>query len=694
MTAPDPEAASRTHVLGRLAVLRARIGARVRARVVDDPAAADPFRGLYITEDEVARLVVPGPPLAEVASAEESSLLARVEAAADSAERSGVDLRLRRLARSFELSSTDLEMLLVALAPDVDPSFERLFAYLQDDVSRRRASTGLALQLCPDTGLTDGGRGRLHPRAPLAAGGLLLVEEHDRPFLTRSLRVPDRVTAHLLGGDEPDELVSLACSAVPEIGLEAVDPAVLALERGERLFYVRERTGAAGSSLAVSALARTKRTSLVVDLRRLSGSGNAMEAAISAVREARLLDAGLVAGPLDVLASQEPSAVRLLAENPCPTFLVGARSWDPDWAVELPMILEAPVPTATERDSLWRRALNGTGPMEVEPAAATAQFRLSPDQVMRAAGAARRRAASLGRPVTTNDLQTAARAQNAVGLDRLARRIRPKASWEDLVLPSDVRAQLDELLGKLRQRERVLDDWGLGRSSTKGRGISCLFAGESGTGKTLSAEVLAGHLGLDLYVVDLSSVIDKYVGETEKNLDRVFAEADRVNGVVLFDEADALFGKRSEVRDARDRWANVEVAYLLQRMELFDGIAILTTNLRANLDESFTRRLAGVIDFPRPDEGQRRLLWERNLGNGVPRSGDLDLGFLAASFDLSGGSIRNIVLAAAYMAAEDGDAVGMLHVVRAIEREYRKLGRLCVEGEFGPYHALVAPSGA
>jgi hypothetical protein len=661
--------------------------------VADDPAAIDPFRGLYITEDEVARLVAPGEPPARVACAEERSLLARVEAAADSAERSGVDLRLRRLARCFELSSTDVELLLVALAPDVDPSFERLYAYLQDDVSRRRASTGLALQLCPEVGLTDGGRGRLHPRMPLAAGGLLLVEEHERPFLTRSLRVPDRVTAHLLGGDEADELVSLARSTVPEIDLTGVEPAVRALEHGERLFYVRERTGAAGSSLAVSALARTKGMSLVVDLRRLSGSGDAMAGAIAAVREARLLDAGLVAGPLDVLASQELRAVRALAESPCPTFLVGSRSWDPDWAPELPMVLEAPVPSAAERDSLLRSALNGAGPIELDPAAATAQFRLSPDQLIRAAGAARRAAAIGGRPVTTDDLQTAARAQNAVGLDRLARRIQPRASWEDLVLPAHVRAQLDELLGRLRQRERVLDDWGLGRRSTKGRGISCLFAGESGTGKTLSAEVLAGHLGLDLYVVDLSSVIDKYVGETEKNLDRVFAEADRVNGVVLFDEADALFGKRSEVRDARDRWANVEVAYLLQRMELFDGIAILTTNLRANLDESFTRRLAGVIEFPLPDAGERRLLWERNLGDGVPRSSDLDLDFLAASFDLSGGSIRNIVLAAAFMAAEDGAAVGMLHVVRAIEREYRKLGRLCVEGEFGRYHALVAPSG-
>jgi SpoVK/Ycf46/Vps4 family AAA+-type ATPase len=251
-------------------------------------------------------------------------------------------------------------------------------------------------------------------------------------------------------------------------------------------------------------------------------------------------------------------------------------------------------------------------------------------------------------------------------------------------------AQLRELVARLRHRERVLEGWSLGRRSSKGRGITCLFAGDSGTGKTMSAEVVARDLGLDLYVIDLATVVDKYVGETEKNLDRVFAEADRVNGVLLFDEADALFGKRSEVKDARDRWANVEVAYLLQRMELFDGIAILTTNLRANVDEAFTRRLDAVVDFPLPDETHRRLLWEKNLRPEVPVSDDVDPAFLARSFKLAGGNVRNVVLTAAYLAAEEGEAVGMSQVIRAVQREYRKLGRLCVEDEFGPYYPLVA----
>jgi SpoVK/Ycf46/Vps4 family AAA+-type ATPase len=223
----------------------------------------------------------------------------------------------------------------------------------------------------------------------------------------------------------------------------------------------------------------------------------------------------------------------------------------------------------------------------------------------------------------------------------------------------------------------------------RGRGITGLFAGDSGTGKTMSAEVIAGVLGLDLYSINLATVVDKYVGETEKNLERIFSEADGINGVLLFDEADAIFGKRSEVRDAHDRYANIETAYLLQRMESFDGLAIRSTNLRANLDEAFARRLDAVIDFPLPDPDFREALWERCLGPDVPRGDDVDLRFAAERFELSGGNIRSIAVTAAYFAAETGKPVGMLELMRATQREYRKLGRLCVESEFGPWFSLV-----
>src|SRR2546429_5967539 len=197
--------------------------------------------------------------------------------------------------------------------------------------------------------------------------------------------------------------------------------------------------------------------------------------------------------------------------------------------------------------------------------------------------------------------------------------------------------QLKGLLPRARYREQVLDVWKMGGPSARRRGLTALFAGPSGTGKTMAAEVLASELGLDLYTVDLATVVDKYVGETEKNLDRIFVEADRVNGVLLFDEADAIFGKRSEVKDAHDRYANVEVAYLLQRMETFNGLAVLTTNLRSNLDEAFTRRLDAIVDFPMPEEEDRERLWRKNLRAELPTSDDVDVRFLAGAFNLSGG---------------------------------------------------------
>ncbi len=319
-----------------------------------------------------------------------------------------------------------------------------------------------------------------------------------------------------------------------------------------------------------------------------------------------------------------------------------------------------------------------------------AQFRLAPEHLDRAARSASIRARAHGRTVTEADLLAGVRAQNAAGLERLARRVEPAVAWGDLVLPGHVLTQLQELVARVRRRERVLDEWGLAHGGSRGRGVKALFAGESGTGKTMSAEVLAGALGLDLYVIDLSTVVDKYVGETEKNLDRIFAEAERVNGVLLFDEADALFGKRSDVRDAQDRYANVETAYLLQRMETFEGLAVLTTNLRANIDDAFARRLDVIVDFPMPEDHDRLRLWGLHLGPLVPRADDIDFDFLARSFRIAGGNIRNVALGAAYIAADADRAVSMLDLVRATEREYRKLGRLCVESEFGPYlHQLT-----
>jgi hypothetical protein len=685
MTAAAPALdASTLHLARRLGAVEARVRTAIAWRREHDLDPDDPFRGLYINDAHVDHLLgaPPGPIPADARSA---ALLAAAERDAATAKGRGEDVRLEALARAFGLDDVDVDLLLVALAPDVDARFEKLYGYLNDDVSRRRASVGLALELCQVPLVSGPGRARLGPGGALRAGGLLVVEDEDRPFLTRGLRVPDRVAGHLLGDDVTEPSVAVLRYAPFEHPDLPADPVcVRRLEAANGPCYLRERNGAAGAATAAAAVRSAGLDVLALDVRQVASVADVAGLAAVAAREARLVGAGLVVGPVDDL---DPAAIRVFADAPCPIVLIGARAWDPTWSRRPAVVVDAPVPTPEARTALWRAAL-GADIRDEAPAAAVAAFRLSPEQVASAAASASATAAAHQRLVDAADLQAGARSQNAAGLERLARRVEPDVAWDDLILPADALQLLQELTARARHRDLVLDTWRMGTSSARGRGVTALFAGGSGTGKTLSAEVVAADLGLDLYVIDLSSVIDKYIGETEKNLDRIFGEADRVNGVLLFDEADALFGKRSEVGDSRDRYANVEVAYLLQRMERFDGVAVLTTNLRSNVDEAFTRRLDTIVDFPDPDEEDRLRLWGHKLAP-LPIAADVDLSFLARAFRLSGGEIRNAAVTAAYLAASQDRSVGMADLVRAVEREYRKLGRMCVESEFGAYFPLL-----
>ncbi|WP_037840621.1 ATP-binding protein [Streptomyces sp. NRRL WC-3549] len=670
------------HLLARAVTVEQRVRRAVEARREADPDPDNEFRGLYLTEESVARLL------------DEDSARGFPEPAPDTPPDGGTGSRLALLEAEFGLTALDVEILLIALVPDLDDRFEAFYGYLNDDVSRRRPSIGLALGLCGLSPADPVARGRLSARAPLREAGLLLAEDLDRPFLSRALRVPDRVTAHLLGDDTRDpRLAGLLApwQAVPGVG----DPAPLArvLGRGARLAYLSEDQGGAGTALAASALTRAGLGVLGLDLARLTEDPAPAEAVRTLVREARLTGSGLVCAPLEAMSREHPRLLRLLTATPVPVVMVGRAPWDASWSAVPPLLLHAPRVGPAARGALWAdaygRAAQGPPPPGVDPGHLLAPFLLTPEQVTGAAQSAAQTARLDGGALTPDHVRRGARAQNAAGLDRLARRIEPTVTWDDLVLPPDAHAQLRELTARARHRDRVLGEWGMRPGGGRGRGVSALFAGDSGTGKTMSAEVIAADLGLDLYTVDLATVIDKYVGETEKNLERIFTEAAGVNGVLLFDEADAIFGKRSDVKDAHDRYANVESAYLLQRMESFDGLAILATNLRANLDDAFTRRLDLVIDFPVPDVEQRLVLWERCLGPLLPRGADLDLAFCAENFELAGGNIRSIAVTAAYLAADTGGAVTMASLIHAIQREYQKLGRLMLASEFGPYLELV-----
>ncbi|MFD7698878.1 ATP-binding protein [Streptomyces caelestis] len=663
-------------LLTRVVRLRERVALLVEHRAAGDPTADDPLRGLYLSEEAVRHHLRPvtAPP---------------------SPDRPGDDDeppgdRLGPLARRLGLRPLEVSVLLVALAPDLDRSFEPLYGYLNDDVGRRRATVGLALDLCGAPAHRPEARAVFHPSAPLRSFALLGVDEPERPFLSRSLRVPGRLVAHLLGDDTPDPSLTgrVRPLTVPSTA-DAPGGDTFAGRLAARLaaapltVYLREHREGEGLAHAARALPGA--------LHYAPREPHTGEPPAALLREARLRDRAVVVSPLP----DDPGAlVRALSVPDVPVVFTGSRPYDPQWCDHDPLVLDAPRLGAGAVDT-WAAALDdgaepdaptGTpaapdGSLGFDLAATVAPYHLSTDRVARAVRAARGLAAFDGTALTPDHLRLAARQQSTSGLEQHARRIRPAVDWGDLVLPEAPLAQLRELARRARHRDRVLGDWRLSAGGGRGRGVLGLFAGESGTGKTLSAEVVAAELGLDLYVVRLSSVVDKYVGETEKNLERVFSEADRTDAVLLFDEADAVFGKRSEVKDAHDRYANMESAYLLQRLESFDGIALLTTNLRANIDEAFTRRLDLVVDFPFPDAGQRLALWRHSL-SGVPCADGVDAHGVARDFELSGGSIRSAVVTAAYAAADRGGPVTTADLLEGARREYRKAGRL-VPGEGG-----------
>jgi hypothetical protein len=443
---------------------------------------------------------------------------------------------------------------------------------------------------------------------------------------------------------------------------------VVALAAGPLLLQFRERRPGTADIRAVEVLHAAGRAAVYLDADRFPQDQLDRSAAL-AVREARLRGAGLV------VSASPGTDPRSFCDPAVPVLLVGEGQPDPTRGRRA---LVVDLDAEPDRLALWRAGLGELAP-GTDLSAITAPYRMTAARIRTAAVTARALADVDGTAVDTGHIHRAARLENSWSTGRGVRRIEPAVGWSDLVLPEEPAKQLGEFVDRVRYRDQVLGSWQLRRGGGRGRGVTALFAGESGTGKTLAAEVVAHELGLDLYVVELSAIVDKYVGETEKNLQRLFAEADRVDAVLLFDEADSIFGKRSETKDAHDRYANLESSYLLQRLESFDGVAVLTTNLRSNIDEAFTRRFDLIVDFPFPDLALRQSLWRQCLSGPVPVADGMDLDRVAGPFVLAGGSIRAAATTASYLAAAAGRPVGTDDLLIGARREYRKMGRLVDE---------------
>ncbi len=698
----------------------------------------DQFKGLLLTENEIAGLLheqkdQPADEITENANHLECQALltalgqkeSEIEGRRAVSFKQSKYLSLVYLSELFQLNRFEQQCLLVCLAPEIDRKYEKLYAWLQDDVTRKKPSVDLILNLLVGT-LEEklAARSVFGPQAPLLRFRLLHMEgashEEPIPLLSRFVKLDDRIVNLLLGVGCIDSRLERSASLTwPQTSRDEVTTAVETQNQmrafvsrhfsetssaGQRVvFYFSGPDEAGKQTLAESVASEFGRALLTGDAgKMLADSLPLTEAAMLLGREALLQTAVLCVKRVDLLfgdhdkmlpqLSDLVEAAQIFSQL---TFFFGGRPWSPVEMLPGTVFIEVdfPVPSTQDREQFWSERLRHDDIDASHFGPLASKFRFTPRQISETVATARNFArwrSSEDDRITLQDLYAACRKQSHHKLATMARRIVPVYIWDDIVLPDDTMEQLRELCARVTQGSRVLGEWGFGRKLSQGKGANALFAGPSGTGKTMAAEIIANELGLDLYKIDLSGVVSKYIGETEKNLDRIFTAAEDANAILFFDEADALFGKRSEVRDSHDRYANIEISYLLQKMEQYEGVAILATNLRQNLDEAFVRRLAFTLHFPFPGEADRYRIWTGIWPSKTPLTDDVELDFLARQFRLTGGSIKNIALAAAFFAANDGGAVTMSCLLHATQREFQKMGKTLTEAELnGHTNSLV-----
>lgn len=623
-------------------------------------------------------------------------------------------LPLRHLETTFRLNAFDIQALVICLAPLVDARYERIYAYLQNDINRKWPTGDLIVgMLVERVEQRIPYIVRLDHASPLLHHRLLELIDGDfhSPAGGSSLRVDQRIAQYVLGIEDVDHHVRSIISIVPPLHWDhIVIPQALRNRiqdlltyelstHGDACIYLHGPNGVGKKSIARAACGTLGCSLVVVDIRSLSKIPHEFWQLMRRIMREGLLRSSVVCFDHveslrvdgDQAHSVMTSLIGVIQEMGWLTFLCSEEPL-PSMMLEMPQIypLEVSPPQLDGQLLLWQLHLDNTrvarDPIDLRHIAH--RFNLTGrqicDAVLRAEKTVHVRDPQDSR-LTTHDLIVSSRVESQPKLNTLGRKIEPKYCWEDLVLPEGHMSQLHEIAEQVKHRHTVMGEWGFANKLSLGLGLTALFAGPSGTGKTMAAEVIGYELDLDMYKIDLSAVVSKYIGETEKNLNRLFNEAEHSNVILFFDEADALFGKRSEVKDAHDRYANIEVGFLLQKMEEYEGITILSSNLRRNIDEAFVRRIQFIIDFPFPDATHREMIWRKTFPDKAPLGSDVDFTFLATRFKLTGGHIRNIGLRSSYYAAQANDRITMAHVVRATKRELQKIGKLYTEAEFGDY---------
>ena len=595
---------------------------------------------------------------------------------------------LQILANSFGLSEFERDTLLLCASLEFDPGFATLCGLAQHNPAQSYPTFSLALAAFdePRWDVTSSQR-------PLRYARLLGVNQPGpTPLTSAALRADERIVNFIKGLNALDDTVATLFQPVSNDD----DESSLAPSQQAVVDDILNRITHSSMDLMIppvqligsdngSRLAVACEVCEATGRRLLRVGADALPANVAEIETlARLWQREMVLLPLalyidaDNLSDSSPEAlavIRKFLSRPMGLIFLAVRETALTFNNEPTLAVHVKQPTPIEQCEAWRDELESISPGSKMPQILAGQFSLNLGEI-------RSVAASVA---TTDDenvgqqLWTSCRDLTRVSLDSLAQRLEPKATWDDLVLADEPMSLMRQIASQIRDRHRVYDEWGFAKTMNRGFGISALFSGESGTGKTMAAEVIANDLQLNLYRIDLSAVVSKYIGETEKNLRKLFDAAERGGAILFFDEADALFGKRSEVKDSHDRYANIEINYLLQRMEAFSGLAILATNMKSALDTAFARRLRFVVNLPYPGIKERKLIWQKALPTETPTK-ELDFDRLAR-LSFSGGNIQSIALNAAFMAASNGQTVTMPILMAAARAELRKLDKGFSESE-------------
>lgn len=703
-----------------------RLLARERSRNASTAASDNKMRGLFLSDDEIGRLLVRGSQDHETREEaqwhrEVVEIDRRIAHKIDETLRAGVYVPLLQLARSFRLNGFETDFLFMMYAAEISPKYEKIYAYLNDDVHKSGVTLELAVRTFnPDSG-TDAEQ-QLLSRAgwteELTLVRYFLDESAHAVGSNKLVRLDPRIVRFLSNVSGADTASDRPIQVITPIDLsplliqqdvhhQLVEFAtarkdVEVLHRHNTYFQLEGPSGSGKHLQALHFCQHFHSVFIQLDLRDVPRQADPARRAVRAlVREAVLLDGVIAICGFEEVNKEEGASLRRMILEELTSFsgFVFLLSRDQvrlsdyaDRGVVLPLSL--PIPSTSERNQLWQAQLSGVLVEEGCLGEVATKFRLSPGQIQSAARNAIAQALwkqNGDEPllVSSTDLHYACYQQSEHQLGERATRLSPRYGFRDLVLPDAQMDLLENACNHMRRRATVYEEWGFAKRVAYGRGIALLFAGPPGTGKTMGAEVMGYELGMEVYKIDMAQVISKYVGETEKNLREVFREASRSQAILFFDEADALFGKRSEVKDAHDKYANVETAFLLQQMEQYDGITVLATNLYQNIDEAFIRRLTYVVKFPFPDESYREHIWRGMFPAQAPIAADVDFPFLAKKFSISGGLIKNIVVGAAFLAARSGTSIGMQQILLATRDELNKAGNLFRADDLGPYADLL-----